>query len=138
MLKIDASFPPAHAILNVDQNSATCCVSGLGQAIHSIVILLVSLIGGFAINVSVGWGYVGHNLWAGWTFEGGVRHGARIALSGWQSCRCLAACPDTPCGVQMAEWKPKDMQHTALRLMVEGNTASVCSHLRLLDFSVHV
>lgn len=72
------------------------------------MILSVSLMGGFAINVSVSWGYVGHNLWAGWTFEGGVRHAARIALSGWQSCRCLAACPDTPCGVQMAEWKPKD------------------------------
>lgn len=112
--------PHARAILNVDQNSATRCVSGFSRAIRSIVIVAVSLTGGLAINVSVSWGYVGHDLWARWTFEGGVRHGARIALSGWQSCRCLAACPDTPCGVQMAEWKPKDTQHTALTLTVEG------------------
>lgn len=112
-------------------------------AIDSIVVMVVSLtVGGLAVNAPVGWGYVGHNLWARCTFGGGVRHGARLALSGWQSCRCLAACPDTPCGVQMAGWKWKDRQHTALKLMAEGtwrefvHSSSVEAHS--LDFCVLV
>lgn len=43
---IDASFPLARAILNVDQNSGTRCASGFSQAILSIVIIAMSLIGG--------------------------------------------------------------------------------------------
>lgn len=39
-------IPPARAILNVDQNSATRCVSGFSQAILSFVIIAMSLIGG--------------------------------------------------------------------------------------------
>lgn len=39
--------------------------------------------------------------------RGGISHGGRTALSGWQSRRCLAACPVMPCGVQMAGWNER-------------------------------
>lgn len=54
-------------------------------------------------------GIGGLGLWRSQTVaslgvKSGIRHEGRIALSGWQSCSCLALCPDMPCGVQMAGW----------------------------------
>lgn len=55
--------------------------------------------------------------------------------------RCLAVCPDMPCGVQMAGWNERREGHTILWLLVRGTGTAVlitCSpwvHFSLFLFS---